>query len=165
MRRTAICLFSFFLVFSFSACAAQEIKAEDIVFCFHCTADIDYNGEKIQCALSRDAPGRANVQFLSGDMNGLTYDWSGEGFSVSYSGLSAKSDECVLPDTSFAVVLLQVLDYAEKDGSLTRTHGDEFSGTVEGIDFTMTADRSTGQIQTISIPQKKLKAQMRDDTQ
>lgn len=165
MRRTALCLVSVFMVFSFFACAAQEMKAEDLVFCFHCNADIDDNGEKIQCSLTRDAPGRASVQFFSGDLNGLTYEWSGEGFSISYSGISAESEECVLPDTSFAVILLQFLDYAEKSETLVNTHGGEVSGSMNGIDFTITADRTTGHIQTIDIPQKNLKVQLHDYTQ
>nr|WP_319488160.1 hypothetical protein [uncultured Caproiciproducens sp.] len=165
MRRTALWLFAVFVIFSCPACKAQEIKAADINFSFHCIADIDYNGEKITCGLNRDAPGRASVQFLSGDLNGLTCDWSGEGFSISYSGLSAKSDDCVLPDTSFAVILLQILDYAEKSDSLIETHGDELSGTMNEINFTMTAEKSTGLIKTISIPQKNLTAKLHDYTQ
>ncbi|MBW7573708.1 hypothetical protein [Caproiciproducens faecalis] len=153
------------MIFSFFACAAQEIQAEDLVFCFHCNADINYDGEKIQCAFSRDAPGRASVQFLSGNLNGLTYDWSGENFSISYSGISAKSEECVLPDTSFAVILLQILDYSEKSETLVKTHGDEVSGSMNGVDFTMTADRTTGQIQTICVPQRNLEVQLHDFTQ
>lgn len=165
MRRTAYCLFAIFIIFSVSACKAQEIQAADLNFSFQCTADIDYNSEKIVCAFSRNAPGRASVQFLSGDLSGLTYDWSGEGFSVSYSGISAKCDDCVLPDTSFAVILLQIMDYSEKSGSLVKTHGDELSGSMNGTDFTMTADRKTGQIKTISVSQRNLTANFHDYTQ
>lgn len=134
-------------------------------FAFHCKANITFADERITCDLSHTAPGMASMQLLSGDLSGLNYYWSGEDFTVSYCGLSAKSDECVLPQTSFALLLLQTLDYAQKGGVLTRTHGDEFSGSLNGIDFTITADNSTGRIQTIAIPRNNIVAELYDYTE
>ena len=165
MRRIAILLLSILIVFSVTACTAQNIQAKDVDFAFHCKANINCNSEQISCDLSHTAPGMASIQLLSGDLNGLNYYWSGDDFTVSYSGLSAKSDDCVLPQTSFAVILLQTLDYAQKSGALTKTHGNEFSGNLNGIDFTITADSGTGHIQTISIPHSRITAELYDYTE
>ncbi len=165
MRRIAVLLSSFLFAFLFTACSPREIKAADIDFAFHCKADITCGEEQITCDLSHTAPGMASIQILSGDLNGLNYYWSGQDFTISYCGLSAKSDDCVLPETSFSLILLQTLDYAQKSNVLTRTHGNEFSGSMNGIDFTITADNNTGQIQTISIPHNSVMAKLYDYTE
>ncbi len=69
MRRIAILLLSILIVFSVTACTAQNIQAKDIDFAFHCKANINYNSEQISCDLSHTAPGMASIQLLSGDLN------------------------------------------------------------------------------------------------
>lgn len=163
MRRITFILLPLFLfLFLLSGCAQPESKAEDIDYSFQCKADITSNGQKMTCSFSHSAPGIATVQFLSGDLNGLTYFWSGEDFSVSYSGLTAKSEECVLPQTSFASILQQAVDSAQKSGTLTKTHGNEFSGHASAFDFTVAVDGKTGQIQKIDIPRFGITAVLYD---
>jgi hypothetical protein len=164
MRRTAFMFFPVLFFVILTGCGKQEIKAAEINFAFQCKADIVCDQQKITCEMSRTGPGMASFQILSGDLNGLTYYWSGEDFSVSYSGLAAKSDACILPKTSFASVLQQTLDYASKSGTLTKTHGNEFSGSLNGCDFTVTAD-DTGQIQKISIPKRGITAELYEYTE
>ena len=159
MRRIAVMLISVLFLFVFSGCVHQELKAEEIDFVFHCKADIVCDQQKVTCELRRTAPGIESVRIISGDLNGLMYDWSGENFSVSYSGLIAKSDDCVLPKTSFISILRQTLDYAAKSGTLTRTHGNEFSGNLNDSDFTVTTN-GTGQIQKVSIPHRGITADL-----
>lgn len=162
MRRIILLLFPVLFLFLFVGCAKPELKAEDIDFSFQCKADLTCNGQKTTCAFSRAAPGIATIQLLTGDLSGLTYFWSGEDFSISYSGLTAKSDECVLPETSFASILQQTIDCAEKSGALTKTHGSEFSGSASGFDFTVTVDETSGQIQKVDIPKYSITANLYD---
>ena len=161
MRRTAAMFLPVLFFLVLTGCVHQEIKAAEVKFAFQCKANIVCGEQKMTCELARTAPGMASIQILSGDLSGLTYYWSGEDFSVSYSGLAAKSDDCVLPKTSFAVILKQTLDCAAKSGALTRTHENEFSGNWNGCDFTVTID-DTGQIQKISIPQRGITAELYD---
>lgn len=160
MRRTAIFLFAILMVFSCTACSSKNIQPADLAFTFHCKANITAGGEKIKSDFHYTAPGIASIQLLSGDLNGLNYYWSGGDFTISYVGLSAKSEACVLPQNSFVVVLLQTLDYAQQEGALTKQKGRELSGSFNGIDFTITADSTTGHIQTISVPGKGLHAEL-----
>lgn len=160
MRRIVLILLP--LIFLLSSCAQPGLKAEDIVFSFQCKADVTWNGQKTACAFSRSAPGIASVQLLSGDLSGLTYFWSGQDFSVSYGDLTSKSDECVLPPTSFASILQQAVDSAATDGVLTKTHGDEFSGSAPGFDFTVTVNEKTCTMQKIDIPRYGLTAELYD---
>ncbi len=162
MRRILSLLFSVLFLLLFSGCAKPELKAEDIDFSFQCKADLTCNGQKVTCTFSRAAPGIATVRLLTGDLSGLTYFWSGEDFTISYGGMTAKSEECVLPKTSFASVLQQTVDCAEKSGALTKTHGSEFSGSASGFDFTVTVDEASGEIQKIDIPKYGITASLYD---
>lgn len=155
-------LLSTFLVFS--ACTEQQTKTADINYCIHCTADISCNGEEVNCALSRDATSRASIKFLSPEYYGLTYYWSGKDFSISYSGLSAISSECILPQTSFAVQILKVLDYAESNKDALDKQGDNVTGSLNGFDFTINAENSTGLIKSILISQNNTIVKLYDHT-
>lgn len=165
MRRVCIFFFSLLLLIPFSGCSSvsgQELKPEDIIFTFQCNADVTVDGKKMQCKISRSAPGIVSVQMVSGDTKGLTFFWKDSDFSVSYNGLTAESDDCVLPKTSFAYLIKQTLDSAANVGVLTRTHGNEFSGNSSGFDFILTVEDGTSKIQKISVPKYAFTADFHD---
>ncbi len=165
MRRMFFSLMPVLFLLLFGGCSQikqQSLKAEDIDFSFQCKADVTCNGQMTTCILSRPAPGIASIQLSSGDLSGLTYFWSGEDFTISYIGLTAKSEECVLPKIAFASVLQQTVDYAEQSGVLTKTHGNEFSGSAPGYDFTVSVNEDSGQIQKIDVPKYGITANLYD---
>lgn len=166
MHKKLIVFFTVLSMLFVTGCSTQNmpgrIEAKDIVYSFECKADISYGKDKMTCLVSRSAAGIASIQLLTGDLNGLTYYWSGENFSISYQGLTAESEQCTLPKTSFAYILQQTIDSAEKDSVLVKTHGSEFSGTGEGYDFTLTVDENTGQIKSITIPKYEIMANLHD---
>ena len=164
MRRTWIAFLAVLLLVAFAGCSRKEIRAEEIDFHFQCDANIVSGEQKINCRLNRTSPGIVSVKVSSGDLNGMTYDWSGEDFSITYSGLTAKSEGCVLPNYSFAEVLKQTLDYAEKSGSLTKTHGNEFSGKLNDFDFTVITD-GDGRIKKITVPGRNFSAEFYNFTE
>jgi hypothetical protein len=164
MRRTRIAFFAVLLLIVFAGCSRAEVKAEEIDFHFQCDVNIVSGEQKINCCLNRTSPGIVSLKIASGDLNGMTYDWSGEDFSITYCGLTAKSESCVLPTYSFAEVLKQTLDCAEKSGSLTKTHGNEFSGNLNGFDFTLTTD-GDGRIQKITVPGRNFSAEFYNYTE
>lgn len=138
-------------------CSKQNIQTEDIVFAFTCKIDVESDCGGMTCSFTRAGPQNANIGILSGDAEGLDYDWNGDGFTVAYGGLSVKDGSCVLPDTSFASLLVGSLDRAQQDGALTKSRGGEFSGRSGGFDFLLKADVSTGRITELSVPEKSLK--------
>lgn len=164
MRRTRFAFFAVLLVMVFAGCAQQEIKAEEIDYHFQCDVNVVSGEQKINCHLNRTAPEIVSIKISSGDLNGMTYDWSGEDFSITFCGLTAKSESCVSPNYAFAEVLKQTLDYAEKSGSLTKTHGNEFSGNLNGYDFTLTTDED-GRIEKIAIPGRNFSAEFYNYTE
>ncbi len=163
MRKTAAMILMLILIFAFSGCVKQDISPEAICFNFNCKADVIIDNQKLTCQLNRSAPEIISIQIVSGDLNGLLYDWDGENFSISYSGITAKSDNCILPKTAFAETLKQILDCACKEGALTKTHGNEFSGKYNDLDFTIATD-GNGQIKKITIPKRGITAELYEYT-
>jgi hypothetical protein len=164
IRKSIAAIIGILLIFVFSGCAKQDIKAEEIDFIFNCKANVTFEGQKLTCQLNRTAPEIINIQIISGDLNGLIYDWDGEGFSISYSGITAKSENSVLPKAAFAEIIKQTLDCACKDGALTKTHGNEFAGKYNDMDFTIATD-GNGQISKITIPQRGITAELYEYTE
>ncbi|HEX2985832.1 MAG TPA: hypothetical protein VHO71_03365 [Caproiciproducens sp.] len=152
----------FIILFGCGSGPERTFNADDIELTFQCKADISYNGQTISGSISRAAPGIVSVQITSGGLNGLTYYWTGENFDISYSGLTAKNQDCVLPKTSLPFLIRETLDSAAKTGALTKTHGNEFSGSASGYDYTLKLDESSGKISEISIPKYGIDAKLHD---
>lgn len=161
MRKAALFLLALF-PFLFTACAAavQPLEPVDLLFTFSCKAEITAGETQVSCEVDRTGPGVLRVSILQpGDLSGMDYYWSGDGFTVAYAGLEAQSAVCTLPQTNFALTLQQTLDYACRVDVLTAGEDNTFTGSFDGCDFSLTADAQTGQIQTLSIPQKSFHAQ------
>lgn len=142
----------FFLLLCGCSIGEPKIRPEDIDFVFSCKADVSAGGQSFTVELNRAGPLNATVKIVSGSGSGLAWYWNGQNFAQTYQGLSAESDRCVLPQGSFASALVDTLDEAEKQGSLTRVGGNVFSGSSKDGDFTLTADGSTGSITKIEVP-------------
>lgn len=145
-------------------CASPRIEARDLDFQFDCKAEIHYPGGSVTCSFQRTGPENAGLEILSGGPAGLSWSWSGNGFTALYQGLAASGENCILPQDSFASVLVNTLDQAEKTDSLTPTHDNEFSGNA-GYDYTLTADPETGKILTLNVPECGVKAEFYDYAQ
>lgn len=141
-------------------CAGRRIRAEDLDFTFDCIVDVSAPAGNLKCSFRRTGAQNATVRVLEGGPQGLSFCWSGGGFSQTYLGLAAEHETCVLPRDSFAAVLVETLDGAEKRGALTGTRDNEFSGKAV-YDFTLTADPETGKILTLSVPECGFRAEFR----
>ena len=151
MRRAALFLLPL-LACLLSACTAavQPLEPADLVFHFSCKAEITSGETQVSCEVDRTGPGILRVSIVEpDDLSGMDYYWSGEGFSVAYAGLEAQSDACTLPQNNFAC----------RPDVLTAGQDGVFSGSFDGCDFSLTANAETGQIESLSIPQKEFTAQ------
>lgn len=163
MRRLIRILVTGLLLAALTGCSNQRLmKPSDIDFTFSCKVGLAVAGQNMTCTLTRNGPEDAELRVLSGGLEGMGCNWNGNGFVLTYQGLAAKSDSCVLPQTSFAKVLIQVLDCASKPGALTRSRGNEFSGKAQGDDFTLTSDPATGRILSVSVPERGINAGFSD---
>ncbi|MCI1964564.1 MAG: hypothetical protein LKJ17_00280 [Oscillospiraceae bacterium] len=145
-------------------CASPKVEAKDLDFQFDCKAEIQYPEGSATCVFQRTGPKNALIEIVSGGPEGLCWSWSGNSFSLLYQGLSATGQTCVLPQDSFAFVLVHTLDQAQQTDDLTPTHDNEFSGNA-GYDYTLTADPATGKILTLNVPECGVKAEFYDYAQ
>lgn len=145
-------------------CGSPSITTRDLDFQFDCKTEIHYPGGSVVCSFQRSGPENAELEVLSGGPEGLSWNWSGNGFNVLYQGLAVSAENCSLPQDSFAAVLVNTLDHAEKTDTLTPTHDNEFSGNA-GYDYTLTADPKTGKVLTLNVPECKIKAEFYDYAQ
>jgi hypothetical protein len=140
----------------------KTMAPEEIDFVFSCKIDVASRDGNFTCAFNRAGKRDASVAILSGSGEGLKWYWSGNTFRQTYNGLSAENETCVLPEKSFASVLVNALDLAEQRGTLKRTDGNAFSGSMDGGTFTITADGNTGKIVAFSMPDRSLNITFRD---
>lgn len=156
----------FLLIASFMllpGCSGQKaLTAQDIDFVFSCKADVVSPNGNFTCAVNRAGRRDASVAILSGSGSGLKWDWNGNGFHLTYLGLSAESEACTLPDKSFASTLVDALDCAEQPDALKSVGDNVFSGSMDGSSFTVTADGNTGEMRTLSVPSRGLTATFRN---
>lgn len=150
------------LLFCGCSAGAGKIQPEEITFIFSCKADVSAAGGNFTVAFGRAGPRNATVKVVSGSGSGLAWYWNGQNFTQTYQSLSAESGQCVLPEGSFALALVDTLDEAEKTGALTRVSGNVFSGASRDGDFTLTADGSTGNITQITVPGWGITAKLYD---
>lgn len=162
MRKVCLTAMAFLFLLAAGCSAGRQLKAEDLIFTFSCKTDIVCAEESATCSYSRSGMEAAELSVLSGHAQGLGCLWNGDGFSLTYLGLAAQSSACILPDGSYASVLVKTMDAAAQNGALTWTHGCEFSGNAAGYDFTLTADPDTGRIKTLSVPDRDFQATFYD---
>ena len=156
-------LLAFAVVLTFAGCSAVQemVKPADPVFLFTCRAQVQAAGQEITCTFTRSEGEMASIGILSPqEIQGLSYDWTGTGFSVSYAGVTETSAECTLPGDSFAPVLVKAMNAAAREGGLSQgEEGNSYAGSFDGKGFTLTADPQTGNILTLSVPSSGISAE------
>ena len=164
MRRIVGIVAAVIMLSSLPGCAVvEEISAPaEPELLFSSRAQISAPGTEIGCVFSRYEGGLANITILSpAEIQGMSYDWTGDHFLISFSGLSVKSEKCMLPDTSFAVVMVDALHAAEKE--LSETGEGEYTGNLGGKAFSITTDPETGRILSLHVPYCGISAEFFDD--
>lgn len=158
MRRLLfLCLTVMSLLLAGCSSGGKPLSRQDLSLAFSCRADVACRDGSFVCAVRRAGPDDASVEVLSGSGQGLKWYWSGDGFTQTYRGLSARSEACVLPDGAFPALLVEILDCAGKPGALAAEGGNTFSGNLRGCEFRLTANGTTGFPETLSAQDWNLK--------
>lgn len=147
-----VCLTAFLMLAAGCSSGGKALSAQDIDFTFSCKADVSSPAGNYLCAFSRAGMENASVEIVSGNGKGLKWYWNGGNFNQTYCGLSAGSESCVLPCSSFASMLVKTVDGASQPGALKKSGDNVFAGSLNGYNFTLAADGKTGKIQSLDIP-------------
>lgn len=115
-----VCLTAFLMLAAGCSSGGKALSAQDIDFTFSCKVDVSSPVGNYSCAFSRAGMENASVEIISGNGNGLKWYWNGGNFNQTYCGLSAGSENCVLPCNSFALMLVKTVDGASQPGALKK---------------------------------------------
>lgn len=152
-----VILFSLCICLLFSACETgsfpeKQMTAADLVFSLDGEVKITMGDSIYTGAFQYDPTKVAHLTVESPEaLKGLSYFWKGDGFQMTYEGLSVNAKDCPL-DSGFAPLLIQALNTAQQTERLMPTEKNSFQGQNGDMQFTVTADPSTGKIQSVSIP-------------
>lgn len=135
---------------------------------FSCVADIHYNELDIKANVVSPSPGLYTIEVLEpASLKGLKVEWTGQQIQLGYLGLSVGIDPATLPDSLFGSILIDVFNKAAaKDGMSIEAGENELilHGKTDTGDFTVSMDRQTGALKSISVPSAGLEAQFSEFT-
>ncbi|WP_195198894.1 hypothetical protein [Faecalispora jeddahensis] len=127
------------------------------VLTFEAKADVSMGKSRYICRLQYSAGQGAQLTLLEPqELQGMTWAWDHKILSVSYEGLTVSQDNMVLPQTGMIPMMLASLDAASVEGALTTSGDGLFFGSGDGHNFTLTADRRTGQIKQLAVPEENM---------
>ena len=151
-----VCLWIFLLVCcgcEISTLPPKQLSAADLVFSLEANVEIQSVGQEYHGKLQYHPSQVASLTLDSPEeLKSLTWFWQGDHFQITYQGLSVQSKDCPLPDSSFAALLIRVLNYAQQPAALTACGDHTFEGVSDGVPFTITAG-ADGRIQKVEIPE------------
>lgn len=138
--------------------SAQPLDSADLVFSMDCPAEIRVGEQTYQGVFRYDPSQIASLTLESPDaLRGWACFWEGDGFRMTYEGLSVQEPECPLPG-GVAVSLVETLNAAQKTDRLLPLGNGVFQGQWQDASFTLTADPKTGAITALSLPRYELEA-------
>lgn len=124
---------------------------------FESKANVSVGKSQYVCTLQYTAGQGAQLTLIEPqELEGMTWVWDQKILSVSYQGITVAQDNLALPQTGMIPMLLKSLDAASVDGALTTSGDGLFFGSGEKNNFTLTADRRTGRIKQLAIPEEEL---------
>lgn len=136
------------------------------VMTFDSKANVSVGKSQYVCRLQYTAGQGAQLTLIEPqELQGMTWVWDHKILSVSYEGITVAQDNLALPQTGMIPMVLKSLDAASVDGALTTSGDGLFFGSGEKNNFTLTADRRSGQIKQLSIPDEELLVQFEPITE
>ncbi|HHZ05999.1 MAG TPA: hypothetical protein GX401_04335 [Clostridiales bacterium] len=111
----------------------------------NCVYDIIYTGKNLATVTVSEPE----------EIKGVTYIWQGGDCSIEYGELACKTDTLYLPDSSYAVIIVNVLNELNNMESLQVVSSSQestvFKGNCTSGDFTVMVDNATTFVQSITM--------------
>ncbi len=157
----AACLLVIPVLFIVS-CSEKPPKAPDqLMVSVAANAQITQGESALTCSVTRNSEGIAVITVSQPSLlNGMSFEWRGDGYGISYNGLACKAEQPFLPSTSFASAIINVFSACENIDALViqSQEGEKttYSGSSESGRFEVVADNSDGFIEKLTVPDLKL---------
>lgn len=155
------------MMLTFSACKKETtMAAPDLNKLFTVTASVQYGDFNAAATVNRLGNDMWDVEFSEpSTLAGVKLSYNGEDITASYLGLSFSVPKNAAPVKSMLNMLFKAIDKSamgldmpctEEDGIMT------FSGTGDFGDFTLSMEKSTGNLVSFELPDEKLQVQFAD---
>ena len=152
------------IMFSFCACGkARTTAIPDLNKLFTTTASITYGKFEAEATVNRLGNGLWDVEFVKPTtLAGVKLSYNGEDITASYMGLSFSIPKDAAPIKGILSMIFNSIDksaekvdmpYAEKDGISV------YSGTSDQGDYTISVEKSSGNLVGFELPDEKLKVE------
>lgn len=149
----------------FMLCGCNKTETVDpVTDGFRCMADVEMKGEKYVCQLTVGSSG--SFKMVVDDpvlLKGMTMDWNGEEFLVSYMGMEWNLGNDSLPNTAFATSIRNVLSAVATGQYQSTGNGNDYTvgGGSDSGDFKLTMS-SDGYPKALTVPSLELNVTFRD---
>ena len=162
MKRFLTLLLCGIVIISFSACNGNNKKnaTPDINKLFSCTADITYGDFKTTATINRLGNGMWDVEFITPNtLAGVKLSYNGVDITASYKGLSFSIPKDAAPIKGVLNYIFKAIDKSAEKVNMPYTEQDGmkiFKGESDDGDFTLSIDKSNGNLTSFDMPSRKL---------
>lgn len=157
----AACLLVIPILFIVSCGRKQPETPDHLLVSVAVNAQVTQGDSALSCSVTRNTEGIAVITVTQPSLlNGMSFEWRGDGYGISYNGLACKTEQPFLPSTSFASAIINVFSACENIDALVVQSQEggktTYSGSSESGRFEIVADNSDGFIEKLTVPDLKL---------
>lgn len=146
-------------------CSVAKTKTEapsSIISGFSCDITLSYSDMSISAHMTWPSAGVCCIEIKEpASLSGMTLNWSGGEFSLSYMGIEVPFSEEILPNAGFAEGIVNSLEAAvqETEFEIIKS-GNEYiySAIGKSGDYSLSFDENSGNLTGISVPSINLDA-------
>ena len=165
MKKRLLIIPALILLIIMPCCQAAKTETEaprSIISGFSCDITANYNSMSISARMTWPSAGVCCIEIKEPiPLSGMTLNWSGGEFSLSYMGIEMPFSEEILPDSGFAEGIVNSLEAAvqETEFEIIKS-GNEYIYSASGKsgDYSLSFDENSGILTGISVPSINLEA-------
>lgn len=159
-KASVLCVCIMCLILS-SCTIINSTDADSIITFFEANMAVYIDDKEYDCEFTRNDENIAQIKVIYPDeISGLTYNYRGEGYNITYNNKTIDGTYPFLPDSSFSEILINILSSASNKTTLDKKYsvGDStcFSGTCEEGQYNIIVSNNTGYIEKIESEDYKI---------
>ena len=161
MLRRLTCLAMISILLFLCACSKYTSKEEPVTTDFECDVDVKYQDMNVKGHLTRSTAGTLTLDIDAPEsLKGMTMIWNGESVSFKMYGLTFNVNPDSIPQSSLGQGIVNSLDAAMSKNTEKKVtdEGIVTKGEIEGGEFEIVSDSTTGNLISLSIPSLELEA-------
>ena len=156
MRRVIFAINLIIITLLFTSCINNSKDITSFNLSFSGIVEINDTNNNYKCKITYSTNDVAKIKILEPNiLNGLTFNWLGNNYNIEYKELLCKSDVQYLSETSFASVLIDVLNKCNNSNNLKYVSKNNdiitLIGNIENSTFTVEYNNKSNILKKIKI--------------